>query len=159
MMYDDVVRDFAERTRKNLSAIERLGSAGDEVYEVTQLVNSMLGLLVFPREEFVNEIPELALGDLEADGWQVPRVVGELPQAANLRELVRYLRNAIAHFNVRFVGDGSQVITVLRLCNTEPRRNRRTWEADLGVEELRAIAEPFVDLLLGERPLKRGTEQ
>lgn len=49
MMYEDIVRDFAERTRKNLKAIERLLADNQDVYETTQLVDSMLGLLVFPR--------------------------------------------------------------------------------------------------------------
>ena len=42
MMYENVVRDFAARTRKNLRVIEHLEADGQEVYEVTQLVNSML---------------------------------------------------------------------------------------------------------------------
>ena len=45
MNYESVIRDFAERTRKNLGIIEGLHAEGGEGYEVTQLVNSMLGLL------------------------------------------------------------------------------------------------------------------
>ena len=37
---------------------------------MTQLVNSMLGLLVFPRERFLDQIPQTSLSDLEADGFQ-----------------------------------------------------------------------------------------
>ncbi len=48
MMYKEVIQDFARRTRKNLEAIDRLHAEGRQVYEVTQLVNSTLGLLVFP---------------------------------------------------------------------------------------------------------------
>ena len=57
MNYESVIRDFAERTRKNLRAIEDLQAKGGEAYEVTQLVNSMLGLLVFPRERFSIKFP------------------------------------------------------------------------------------------------------
>ena len=60
MIYQDVIRDFAERTRANLRAIERLGTEGVEAYETTQLLNSMLGLLVFPREEFIEGRKRLA---------------------------------------------------------------------------------------------------
>ena len=94
MNYESVIRDFAERTRKNLRTIEDLQAKGGEAYEVTQLVNSMLGLLVFPRERFFDQIPQTSLSDLEADGWPVPKVVGDFPQARDLRELIRYLRNA-----------------------------------------------------------------
>jgi hypothetical protein len=68
MMYAEVVRDFARRTKANLAAIERLCANGEEVYEVTQLVNSMLGLLVLPQQEFVDRIPETPLEQLRRDG-------------------------------------------------------------------------------------------
>ncbi len=50
MMYEEVIRDFAERTRAKLRAIEQLEAEGRDVYEVTQLVNSTLGHLVFPQQ-------------------------------------------------------------------------------------------------------------
>jgi len=143
MNYESVIHDFAERTRKNLRIIEKLQAKGDEAYEVTQLLNSMLGLLVFPRERFIDRIPQTSLGDLEAGGWPVPQVLGDFPQARDLRELVRYLRNAIAHFNIEFIGEKIQSVKVWNTKN-----GRTTWKAEIGVEELRAIAERFTDLLL-----------
>src|SRR5262245_31444769 len=110
MMYESVIRDFAERTRKNLRVIEQLQAKGEEVYEVTQLINSMLGLLVFPKEEFVDQIPDTSLQDLQESGWPIPRVSSGFPQAKDLRELIRYLRNAIAHFNLEFIKDGTNEI-------------------------------------------------
>ena len=148
MMYESVIREFAERTRKNLHVIEELQNNGEEAYEVTQLVNSMLGLLVFPRERFVEHIPETPLSELQAGGWPIPRVSGGFPQARDLRELVRYLRNAIAHFNIEFIGDGTNQISLLRVWNTHPRTRSKTWEAEIGVSELRAISSRFIDLLL-----------
>jgi hypothetical protein len=150
MMYEDVVRDFAERTRKNLKAIECLKANHQDVYEITQLINSMLGLLVFPREEYVDRIPETPIGDLRCIGWPIPRVRDGFPQAPNLKELVRYLRNAIAHFNVEFIGDGTNQIRILRVWNNN--RGVKTWEAELSLSDLRGIAERFTGLLLGEPP-------
>ena len=148
MNYDSVIRDFAQRTRTNLRIIEDLQAKGGEAYEVTQLVNSMLGLLVFPKERVFDQIPQTSLSDLEADGWPIPRVVGDFPQAKDLRELIRYLRNAIAHFHIEFIGETIQSV---RVWNTS--RNGTTWKAEVGLKELRAIAERFTDLLLAnERP-------
>jgi hypothetical protein len=145
MNYESVIRDFAERTRKNLRTIEDLQAKGGEAYEVTQLVNSMLGLLVFPREKFFDQIPQTSLSDLEADGWPIPKVDGHFPQAKDLRELIRYLRNAIAHFNIEFIGEKIQSV---RVWNTQ--HSKKTWQAEIGLEELRAIAERFTDLLLAK---------
>jgi hypothetical protein len=103
MNYQDVIRDFAERTQANLLAIEKLREGGAAVYQTTQIVNSMLGLLVFPREEFVTQIPETPFAELLQDGWPAPRVGKGFPEVPNLRELIRYLRNPIAHFNIAFL--------------------------------------------------------
>ena len=61
MMYEEVVLDFALRTRKNLEAIEALQRLDAGVFEVTQQINSMLGLLVFPQQEYVESIPKTPL--------------------------------------------------------------------------------------------------
>lgn len=149
MMYEEVVRDFARRTKANLSAIEQLRASGQEtyeVYEVTQLVNSMLGLLVFPQQKFVERIPETPLDQLVQEEWPVPEVRGQFKQVSNLRQLIRYLRNAIAHFNVQFLGDGEGQIRVLRVWNHD-RKGHRNWEAELSVDDIRGIADRFIELL------------
>ena len=159
MMYEEVIRDFAERTRANLRAIERLQSEGGRVYEITQLVNSTLGLLVFPQQKYVNQIPHLPLEQLEQHGWPIPKIRGDFRQVSDLNQLVRYLRNAIAHFNIQFIGDGQNQICLLRVWNTDPRSRRKTWEAELSVDDLRKISNRFIDLLLNEHNQKIKTDE
>ncbi|MBA7698739.1 hypothetical protein ES703_107421 [subsurface metagenome] len=90
MMYEEVIRDFAQRTQKNLQAIEYLlkkrkeGREVPEVFETTQLVNSTLGLLVFPQQQFVNDIPATPINELKKMGWPVPKVCSGFPQVKNL---------------------------------------------------------------------------
>ena len=151
MMYEEVIRDFATRTQKNLRAIEGLQAKGSEVYEVTQLVNSTLGLLVFPQQEYVDRIPETPLDELRRSGWPVPRCRLGSDQVQNLNQLIRYLRNAIAHFNLEFIGDGRAQIRLLRVWN-ENRAGAKTWEAELSASDLRGITERFIDLLLSGDP-------
>ena len=162
MKYHNLVRDFATRTLKNLEAIEnavrRDGEA--ELYEVTQLINSMLGLLVFPEQKYLNNVPRTSLGELRSQGWRVPEMKGTPPHADNLRELVRCLRNGISHFNIEFTSDG-HVLTGIKIwtCKTDSqggyvkeRGHRvREWEAQFGLSELREIAHKFVAMLLDVR--------
>jgi hypothetical protein len=147
MIYIDVIHEFALRTRKNLEAIDHLLTVGHEVYEITQLVNSTLGLLVFPQQAYVDQIPHTPLKELERDGWHIPKVTGGFDQAENLNQLIRYLRNAIAHFNIKFIGDGQNKVHLLRVWN-ENNSGRKIWEAELSVSDLRSITERFIDLLL-----------
>ena len=150
MEYKNIVKDFARRTRSNLNLIKSLQERdpGIEVYEVTQLVNSMLGLLVFPQQRYVDEIPKTPLRDLKEQGWPIPRVVGNYPQVKNLNQLVRYLRNAISHFNVEFISDQTAQIQGLRIWNEW--NGKTTWKAELTIEEIDGITDKFLQLILEE---------
>lgn len=155
MEYKNVVEDFVARTRQNLNHIREAAlvcpgheETGPAVYEFTQLVNSMLGLLVFPQQRFFDNIPETPLVELEETGWPAIRVSEGFPDKVdNLKALMRYLRNAIAHFNIEFLTQSSQLSGV-RVWNT--RGGRRTWQADLSVETLEQITDRFIEIILAD---------
>ena len=146
MNYEELVSDFATRTKTNLELVERQARRRPgTAFEVTQLVNSTLGLLVFPRERWLDRIPPTTLADLGAAGWPQITVYGAVP-GNNLRGLARYLRNAVAHCNVEFLPDDAGRIMGLRLWNTT-RDRARDWIAELRVAELRYVATKFIEML------------
>lgn len=153
MMYEDVIADFARRTEANLQTIRRLAREGGvtPAFEVTQLVNSMLGLLVFPQQRYIERIPGTPIADLASNGWPIPQVVGDYPQVSDLRQLVRMLRNAIAHCNLEFVPGIGNEIEALTVWSTDPRTRKVTWKARLTVVDLDAITTRFVALLLARK--------
>jgi hypothetical protein len=147
--YEDLVADFSQRTKRNLELIEQLASehAVGGAFEVTQLVNSMLGLLVFPQQRWFDRIPLTPVPELVSAGWPTITVDGSVP-GNDLRGLARYLRNGIAHFNLEFIADTSGLISGLRIWNVRSD-GRRDWTAQLGVADLRFVAMKFVDMLSG----------
>lgn len=148
MDYRNVVRDFAQRTRKNLEFIEDTVATSPEVelYEVTQLINSMLGLLVFPKEKYYIRLPRIPLMELEAVGWPNVTVLEGNPPCGDLRELFRLLRNSISHYNIEFqANEQKQKLTGMRLWNEH--NGKKTWEVELTLIELRQIAMLFIDLI------------
>ena len=155
MNYPEFVRDFAARTQKNLDYIDKASrrkrkNPEPRVFEVTQLVNSMLGLLIFPQQEYMNRIPEIPLTELNRQGWPVIYPThGKLP-GNNLRQLVRYLRNSIAHGNLEFLPDSNtNEIIGLRVWN-ERRSGVKDWEAELNIKDMRELAVHFLKLLESE---------
>ncbi len=143
--HKEFIIDFARRTRSNLEHVEAAEKRGEAVFEVTQLANSLLGLLVFPREHYMRHIPDTPLAELVAKGWPDIRTThGQLPQDT-LRQLMRMMRNSIAHCNVEFVADEESQITGIKVWNT--RGGQKTWQAELTIDDLRAIALKFVELM------------
>lgn len=152
MDYQYLVRDFAQRTRHNLEFVRQAHRRDPtSVYEVTQLINSMLGLLVFPRERYVDSIPDKTLAELMADGWPIPKVVDGFSQVPNLNQLFRVLRNSISHCNIEFISDSRTLeLKGLTVWNTHPRNGNTTWKATLTLEQLEELTDRFLDMLLNE---------
>jgi hypothetical protein len=152
MEYQNLVRDFAHRTHENLDTLRNFQKAQPDiqVYEVTQLINSMLGLLVFPQQRYFKNIPETALNELVIQGWPIPKIEGNYPQVKNLRKLVGYLRNAITHCNIEFLSDDGVQISGLRVWNTGSRNDKTTWKASLTIADIEKITDNFIQLLLEE---------
>lgn len=150
MEYKNLVMDFIERTQKNLEFIEQAARFEEDgqVFEVTQLINSLLGLIVFPRENYYENIPETPLAELETQGWKIPAVSGQFEQVKDLRQLMKYLRNAIAHSNLEFDSDGVN-LTGIRLWNCS--HGKKTWEVRMSLEELRDLTFRFIELLRHEQ--------
>lgn len=153
MEFSSFVVDFSQRTLRNLDAIGALDRAGEDVYPVTQLWNSLLGLVVLPRERDEIRLPKWRMSRLYAEGW--PRItLSEGHENMTLSSLVWNLRNAVAHFNVTFMADHEHEISSIRVWNAEvdsdgrPIKDSRGWEARIDVDDLerlaRKIAETYV---------------
>jgi hypothetical protein len=130
---------FRQATRANLLFIEdRVGGdhEGAEVYEVTQLLNSLLSLVVAADEWLVVE-EWVSLEMLRQGGFPALRFSGNNPRS-DLRSLMHFIRNAVSHVNVDITSDRGQ-ITAVRLWNHLNGRLKEPHTADL-VEELRQLA-------------------
>ena len=152
MKYEKLIKDFAERTMNNLVAIEKIAKAeeqegkGHTTFEVTQLVNSCLGVFIIPwaEHEDMKWIPKTSLKELEDDGWPIPSLINksELRSDLNLRVLVEYIRNAVAHYNLKFTSDNNDQINGLRMWNDNNDGTKR-WESKLSKEDLRLLVKKF----------------
>lgn len=151
MNYANVVEDFASRTKKNLETLRQLQKQHPEIeiYDVTQLINSMLGLLVFPQQSYFKKIPKITLVELQTQGWPIPKVTPSSKQAKNLRDLMRYMRNSVAHCNIIFLTDDRNVIIGLRMWNT--------WKSDDKLLRVTKSGEQtWIARLIEDLPKSRG---
>lgn len=93
-----------------LDFIQRTLSIMDEYkgeYDATLLMNCLLGLLILPRERLFDNIQNKPLSECS-------KPISDLGTCLNnrcdLKELIRYLRNAVAHFNVKPMSEGHVVV-------------------------------------------------
>lgn len=149
MMYDDLVKDFASRAFHNLRYIQEAKTKGDEVFEVTALISSLLGLIVFPKENLSPEIFSKQLCDLAHNGWPDIQSKEIIKKSETLADFVKNMRHAIAHGNIRAKShSNSNEIIELSFWNVPPQTRKKDWEIHLSVIEIQQLIEKIYPLII-----------
>lgn len=106
MMYAserEFIKDFAERTKNNCEAMKK---GQRPYYEVTQLINSMVGLLVIPQTEIYQEITDKMISaDLLNDVKKCVKRNTYKDEDNDLKTIARHIRNGIAHSRIGFCAE------------------------------------------------------
>lgn len=140
----ELFQTFANRTWQNFLWMKnKLGQSEKDKppFDTTQLINSMLGLLVFQKEKNKNNFPskDVALEQLRVDGWPLPiRIQGNI-QPATLWGLITMLRHAIAHGGIELIKDknNSNEIGAVRFVNKRLQESKKIeWEGEMSVADL-----------------------
>lgn len=108
MMYakgNDFIKDFAERTKSNLAALE------NSPYEVTQLINSMVGLLIIPQQRQFKKITDTLIDSNLLNKMENCIKQNTYKKPINLQEICRHLRNAVAHSRIEFEAEKPNIIS------------------------------------------------
>jgi hypothetical protein len=143
------ISGFAAKTRKNLDFIISSRANGADVHEVTQLMLSLLGLIVFPKEKGLDERVESAkINTLAEQGWPLPTI--QKGMCSTLGCLIHHLRNAIAHRHVVFSSNDPDMANVeIYFEDYYPNAKRPHWKATFQATELRSFCDHFIDLMNG----------
>ena len=103
---------IARRSRKNLDFICDQKVKGEDVEEFTQLLNSMLGMLICLREEYFkgqevtwDEVKKHGLPPMPIEGDPPTPVSPKLEHSKSFSKLIGNLRHAFAHNCFVLVGN------------------------------------------------------
>lgn len=171
MNLDDPIVDLVTRTLENLELMDDLAASstgGRKPFEVTQLVNSLLSLLVVPRElNTVDFVGQAKGAHIQVDGirkWHQGPVEFELrgieskpPQ--HLKKLLGGLRNSVAHANFKFIPEGSKgPISALEFVSCR-RDGTPLWSITFKVTELRKFLINLGKELIEARDLQQREDR
>lgn len=142
----DFDRSFMSRT---LSIIEDYEGPND----ATLIVNCLLGLLIVPKEKLLfSKIPDTAYESLIDWGIQ-PKSIKSFGKCEyghshkpNLNQLVRRLRNSVAHFRISPIHENLKV-TGFQF------KDRNGFQADISLDELKTLVKKLAaHLEIGAEP-------
>lgn len=132
MEYDpEFAKSFMRRT---LELVERYQGP----YDATLLVNCLLGLLIVPKESLIETVPPDPFDMLSIWGIESTSILnfGKCdyghPHKPNLKQLVRRLRNAVAHFKIDPVHRNAEVAAF-------KFEDRNGFRAEISLSEMRTF--------------------
>jgi len=129
-MFTNQDKDIIKRTKANLDFIKN-AKEKEEVYETTQLFNSLLGIIVNIKEKKINadNFKSIKLTDDVKKEWSIP----EETNADNLGDFIKNLRNSVAHIDIAFTSDDTGEISTLSFKDSINGK----WEYIFTVEGMR----------------------
>ncbi len=148
---DHTTLELARRTRKNLQYMDAQKAAGADVEEFTQLLNSMLSIVISMREEyFKGKDPPVTWDAVREMGLDPDAVMASLQLGSmQFSTLITNLRHAFAHHNYELLG--LPEITGLRVWNIEKGKENtpanRCWETIIHEQTLRELAFLVIDFI------------
>lgn len=135
MMYDknDMIISFFERTYENLEKYKKLNKDDKEnyPYEVTMTINSLLGLLVFIKEN-----KKAKLEDFQVDNLIAKQ---EIETDTSGKEFLRHMRNAVAHGNLIVNEDGKKEIESITFYDRNFDTKKKTFEITLTIADMELL--------------------
>lgn len=146
MQYENLVKDFAKRTWEN----HKLYSGN---YEVTNLINSSLGLFIFPEQKFFDKI---------LDSWVSVEMLSELiantesnyDESLDLKNICRHIRNGIAHFRIKLLSNNRDEIVGIEIYDEYFNKQNKQYyffKITLSVKTLEKLFIEFSDVIIEQR--------
>jgi hypothetical protein len=141
----DQLYDIMKRSMYNLEYIEKnKGIMGP--YETTQLLNTFLSAVAHPWERYRQELDRLSLSDSHKMGWpKVLKANASDIEPHSLGDLIRLIRNGMAHGNITLYPDKNDEIGSVFIWNIRSN-GKINWSAHLDVETLKTFIIKFVAL-------------
>ena len=142
-------RDIMQRTMANLKFVEQ-HQKRDGPFEVTQLVNSFLSVLVHPWENHEESLSKA----LNQNGLRFPAVTNKITgEQTAPKILLSKLRDGMAHGNVTYNGSNGEIesLTIWNvpyyLKSGQNTAKDKDWEADMRLNDLRQFLRALESLI------------
>ena len=141
----NTVFDFFDRTLRNLERVEECNVVDEKsFFEVTQLINSCLGVIVFPSESKAHLWEDLPAEELIKDLLS-PRILYGKQEFKNGAVLIKLLRNSIAHNNLYFENRNNSIVGLYAWNLPGPKAHKPDWVIYISIEDLRTLLKRFVE--------------
>jgi len=134
--------DFVNRTRENLEKYSG-------TYEVTNLINCCLGLIIIPKQQLTNdELPKYVFNNEDNFfGITKSNIPFEENSKFDLPNVLRHIRNGIAHGRIEQKTQNGKIVA-LRIHDKQNENGIENFVIEFSIEEFKNFAVKISDLFI-----------
>jgi hypothetical protein len=120
--------DFIQRTKSLIEQYDNLQLPKESKFEVTLLLNCMVGILILPRQQWFDQLPTELISN---NKWDLDNSHISLIQEPEIsvKNIVRHLRNSISHFRFKVFGNSDEETDKIKFedftCNGKKRSKQQ----------------------------------
>lgn len=131
MEYQDFTKDFIRRTQANLKKY-------NGKYDVTNLINSCLGLIIIPNQFYVENLPDYNFTESDKKAYGINRlnITYELNDNYSLCQTAKHIRNGISHARIQQVSSIYNKIVKLKISDSFTRNGPDNFSIEITPYEL-----------------------
>lgn len=131
--YSDFPKDFLIRTRKNL--IDYSGN-----FEVTNLINNCLGLIIIPKQLLNSNLTHYIFTDSDFKyGISKDNIKLEKGNNYKLTNVIRHIRNGLSHGRIEQESDSNDKIIGLRIYDCNDDASPENFSIEMSIEEFKTF--------------------
>lgn len=133
-------KDFICNSKKNIENYK-----GE--YEVTNLINNCLGLIIIPKERFGKNIPEYKFNNTDMT-YGISKInITKSDDGYSLWQVVRHIRNGLAHGRIEQRTENHDIVG-LRIHDKFDGSSPENFSIDFTIEEFKCFAFALSNMFL-----------
>ena len=141
--------DFIYRTKMIIEQYENLEIPKNEKFEVTLLLNCLVGLLILPQQVWYDGLPDTTLKE---ENWGIKEediLFIKNGEAKNIKNISRHLRNSVSHYRFKAFDNESKEISHIKFEDFTDKVVK-TFEADITVTNIRKFTTKLTEIFISE---------
>ncbi|KAA6321365.1 hypothetical protein EZS27_028975 [termite gut metagenome] len=154
MEYNNSQSDFITRTKEIIKQYERGQIPKEEKYEITLLLNCLVGLLIIPQQKWYKELPTEIISEriwgIDPDNISAQCKSGK-KQKKTVKNIATHLRNSIAHYSFGMCKGSSGKIDKIKFEDfTNNDKTVNTFETEMSIDSLRKFTDKLTEFALSK---------
>lgn len=140
--------DFISRTKKIIEQYNDIKLPENEKFEITLLINCLVGLLILPQQNWFDMLPSGYVISQKEWGINKKHIhVIKNGEMMDVKNIARHLRNSIAHYRFKAFENKSTEISSVSFKDYDQQGNI-TFDATIPIPSIRQFTKKLTDTLL-----------